>query len=371
MLDSSTPTGKLIAANTTGNIMTVLKFKATSEQINVTKIRLSLNNASSTVTDLSNVYIYDGSTLLGSGVLGIGSAVGKTANASSTFTLSTPLVIPANGEKVVTIKADIASISTTETVAVSGHQIAIDYYGSAVTTDNIATGMSSGAEIVNYSVTTAQTAAFIYKSVPTVSTVALSTNTLANGTMDLYKFKVAADAKGDIDLIKFTFTIATSNPTTGGPITVKDISLVDVTESAEATLNATTTNTQFYADGGGVIEIFTYVPAATWGTATTTRTVSAGSSRTFALRATLAGTGSGASVTTYLMGDSAAPTSLNSGMITYTLAEADAEDDFIWSDVSSASHDTTPVGATISDWTNGYLVSGLPSSNLTAQTLSK
>ncbi|MBU1102213.1 hypothetical protein KJ853_00970, partial [Patescibacteria group bacterium] len=110
---------------------------------------------------------------------------------------------------------------------------------------------------------------------------------------------------------------------------------------------------------------------AVWGTATTTRTVSAGSSRTFVLRATLGGTGSGASVTTYLMGDSAAPTSMSANMVTFDLAEADDQDDFIWSDISSASHDTTPVGATIRDWMNGYLVSGLPSSNLAAQTLSK
>ena len=372
VLDSSTPTGKLIAGNTTGNTMTVLKFKATAEQINVTKVMLALTNASSSANDLSKVYIYDGATLLASGTLGTGDAVGLTNNASTTFTLSPALVLAPNVDKIVTIKADIAPILTTNTVADAGHQIAIDYYGSTSTTYNMGTGQSSGASIANYSPTTAQTSAYIYKSVPTVSTVALDTNTLTNGTMDLYRFKVSADAKGDIDLVKFTFTIATTSQSVlGAHLSIKDITLVDITESAQVTLNATTTNTQFYADMGGVIDIYTYAAAATWGTATTTRTVSAGTSRTFALRGTIAGAGSGASVTTYLMGDAAAPTSMSAGMVTFDNAELDASDDFIWSDVSSASHDTTPVGSSITDWTNGYLVSGLPSSNLTAQTLSK
>jgi hypothetical protein len=352
--------------------MTVLKFKATSEQINVTKIRLSLNNAYSSGNDLSNVYIYDGSTLLGSGVLGTGDATGATANASTTYTLTTPLSIPANGEKIVTIKADIAPIYTTNTVADAGHSIAIDYYGSTSTSENVATGVSSGTQIANYSPTTAQTSSYIYKSVPTVSTVALSTNTVNNGTMDLYKFKVAADAKGDIDLLKFTFKIATSNPTTGGPITLKDITLVDVTDSAEATLNATTSGTYFYADASsGIVEEYLYASGATWGTATTTRTVSAGNSRTFALRATIGGTGSGASVTCQLEGDALVPAAMTNAMMTFDNVNADINDDFIWSDISSSSHDTTPVGSSVADWMNGYLVSGLASSNLTAQTLSK
>jgi len=372
-LDASTPTGKLLVGNSTGNIMTVLKFKATSEDIKVTKVRLVLNNASSSANDLSNVYLYDGSTLLGSGPLGVGDAAGATSNnASTTYTLTTPLVIPANGEKVVTIKADVASITTTNTVADAGHLITIDFYGSTSTSENEATGQSSGVSIANFSASTAQTAAYIYKSVPTVSKLALSTNTLANGTMDIYKFRVAADAKGDIDLVKFTFKIATSNPTTGGPITLKDLTVVDVTSSAEATLNATTSNTQFYADqNSGVVEEWLYAAAATWGTATTTRTVSAGTYRDFVLRATIGGTGAGASVTCQLEGDAAAPAAMNSGMLSYDNVESDTNDDFPWSDWSSASHDTTPVDSTVADWTNGYLVSGLPSSNLAAETLSK
>ena len=368
-LDSSSPTGKLIAANTTGNVMTVLKFYATAEQINVTKIRLSLNNASSTSNDLSQVYIYDGSTLLGQGTLGTGNATGKTANASSTFTLSPVLQLPANTNKLVTIKADIAPIYTTNTVATAAHQIAIDYYGSTDTSENVGTGASSGTSISNFSVTTAQTAAYIFRSVPTLSSVALASNTLANGTIDLFKVKVAADAKGDIDVIKFTFKIATSNPTTGGPLTLKDLTLVDTTTSGEATLNATTSGTYYYTDGGGIVEMYLFADGATWGNSTTSRTVSAGGDRTFTLRGTIGGTGAGASISTQVEGDVADPAALNAGMITLALAEADDNDDFIWSDWSSSTHTTS--NGTGGDWFNGYLVSGLPSSNMAAQTVSK
>jgi len=372
-LDSSTPTGKLIPSNSTGNIMTVLRFKATGEPINISKIRLGLTNASSTGVDMTSVSVYDGSTLLASGVFnGAGSPDGSGYNASSTFTLNPVLAIAANSEKVITVKADIASMEPYLPVATAGHSISINYQYNTSNSMNLGTGQSSGVGIAPYSPTTAQTAVMIYRSVPTVSTVALSTNTLSNGTMDLYKFKVTADAKGDIDLVKFTFKIATTNPTTGGPITIKDITLVDVTDTTEVTLNATTTNSSFYADlGSGILDVYTYAAGATWGTATTTRTVGAGQSRTFVLRATLGGTGSGASVTTDLEGDAAAVTSLNAIMSTFDVVEGDASDDFIWSGWSSASHTTTPVGSSVADWTNGYLVSGLPSSNLAAQTLSK
>lgn len=354
-LDASTPTGKLVAANTTGNIMTVLKFSATSEQINVSKIRLALLSASSTANDLSTVYIYDGSTLLGSGVLGTGNAAGASANASSTFTLSTPLQIPANSDKIVTIKADIAPIYTTNTVATAGHQIAIDYYGSASTSENLGNGASSGQEVANYSVNTAQSLAYIYRSVPTVSKKALASNVLAAGSsVPLYKFSVAADAKGDIDLYKFTFQFATSSAT------LASIVLYDVTDSNEIVVNNNNTAVPLAnTDYEFVLELND--------TATTPRTVSAGTTRTFELRGQVSGTiASGSSVSTQMQGD--ATYDLASG--TYMDAAGDLDgftnNDFIWSDWSKASHSVST-----DDWANGYLVSGLPSSNLASELVSK
>ncbi|MFH0873455.1 MAG: hypothetical protein V1846_01295, partial [Candidatus Komeilibacteria bacterium] len=373
VLDSSTPTGKLIAANTTGNVMTILKFYATSEQINVTKIRLVLTNASSTGNDMSQVYIYDGSTLLGQGVLGIGNVQGGSLqNASSTFTLTTPLQVPANTSKIVTIKADIAPIYTASTVATAGHRIAINYYGSTDSSENVGTGVSSGTQIAGYSPTTAQTAAMILKSVPTVAVVALPTTTLSNSTLAMYKFSVTADAKGDIDLYKFTFKVATSGPAETTPLAIDNITLVDVTSGAEVTLYASTTN--FYVSIGSFVETVLLASPGTPDLATTTRTVSAGTTRTFELRADFTGTIANSSVSVQLEGDSAKVVNANYDLWTRDKVELDAEDDFIWSDLSDVDHVsgiTTAVGAAVTDFTNGWLVSGLPSSNLASQTLSR
>ncbi len=375
-LDSSTPAGKLIAGGTTGNIMTVLKFKATAEAINVSKMRLFLRNASSTGIDLANVTVWDGATQLSSGAFGNypGGASGTGNTASTTFTLSPVLQIPANGEKLVTIKADIGAIATYDTTATAGHQISIDYLASADTSYNLGTGQSSGSAIASYSPNTAQTAAYIFKSVPTVATVALPTTTLTSGTVTLNKFKVTADAKGDIDVLKFTFKIATTSQTTGASLTLSNLTLVDVTSDAEVTLYASTT--AFVAAGGTLAEIFTLASPGTWGTsATTSRTVSAGTSRTFELRGDVANAGSGASISTQLEGDSAQVATTGGNMwaarsVTATNAvENDNNNDFIWSDKSDASHSATDF--TIADWTNGYLVSGLPSSNLAAQIVSR
>lgn len=366
VLDSSTPTGKLVAANTTGNVMTVLKFAATSEQINITKIRLSLTNASSTGNDLSQVYITADGVTLGQGVLGIGNVTGGTANASTTFTLSTPLQIPANGEKIVTIKADIAPITTSNTVATAGHMVAINYYGSTSSSENVGTGVSSGQQIAGYSPTTAQTAAYIYRSIPTITKYDVSTTKLTNSTMDLFKFRVAADAKGDVDLYKFTFRIATSVAAVG------QLTLVDVTGDVETTLIASTSNV-VYAGATGApwtastddIDMVLLASPGTWGSTATPRTVAAGSYKDFVLRGTITGATTAATVLTQMQGDAADPAAMNAGMLAAGTVEGDGNDDFIWSDFSKASHTTNTL-----DWTNGYLVSGLPSSNTASQTLS-
>ncbi|MBU2037064.1 hypothetical protein KJ866_02605, partial [Patescibacteria group bacterium] len=77
------------------------------------------------------------------------------------------------------------------------------------------------------------------------------------------------------------------------------------------------------------------------------------------------------SVVTQLEGDAADSAALNAGLITLTLAEGDTNDDFIWSDLSDVDHTNTEFGSTVTDYLNGYLVSGLSSSNTASQTVSK
>jgi len=391
VLDSSTPTARMIPANSTGVIMTQLRFKATSEPINVTKVTLALTNASSTTNDIIKIYIMDGSTELASGALGTGNANGLTsANATSTFTLNPVLQLGVNQEKVVTIKADIAAISTISSVAYPGHNLVIDYYGSTDTSKDAGTGQSSGSTL-NYSLSTNNSSnpCYIFRSTPTVALVALPNTTLSNGTFTIGKFSVtaaSAPAGGDVDLYKFDFKIATTSGSSG-QLGISNLTLVDVT-SAEVILYASTTG--YYADtwGSGVnpaakgsiatstVEVILLASPGTPDTSRpTARTISAGTPRTFELRATITGVSTGASVTTSLQGDAAIPTAFSAGSLGTLLGtstvQADVNNDFVWSDWSASSHSTGATGGATSDWTNGYLVGGLPSSQLAAQTASK
>lgn len=365
-LDASTPAAKLVAANTIGNTMTVLRMKATAEQITITKMRLSLTSGSSTANDLALVYVYDGSTLLNTGgsTLGTGNATGNTANASSTITFSTPLVIAANQEKQITIKADINPITPDSTIATSGHGIAVNFYGATDTSENAATG-ASGASIANYSVTTAAPLTRIHRSVPTLTVIDLPTTKLGDGTKVLSKFSVKADPKGDIDLYKFTFTIAT---TTAG-LAISNLTLVDTTDSSEVIVYASTTNFYKAAQGTeGIAEFVLLASPGTPGGTITPRTIAAGATRTFELRGTVAGSTTSSQISTVIMGDTARDLASGTYMDVAATVNGWTNNDFIWSDWSVASHSTGAAAA--ADWTNGQLVNGLPSSQTGSQILS-
>ncbi len=373
-LDSSTPSSRLVVANSTGSIMTVLRFVATAEAINVDKLELFLASASSTCNDLSMVYVYDGSTLLGSSPIGTANAAGG-AGTNTVFTLSTPLKLAVNEEKLVTIKADLAEIKTTDTVAVAGHLLAVDVNSRVDSAYNGGIGQSSGTRIAGFITTAADTTqvttgpAYIYKSVPTVARVDVSTTKLTNSTMDLFKFTVAADAKGDIDLYKFTFRIATSVASVGA------LEVWDVTPGYTETCLFATTSTTVYQSGTNLnglpwvsgttnLDMVLLTTPGTWGTASSSRTVSANTTKTFVLRGTVTGATTAASIVTQMQGDEAYNLPDATYMQAASTVDSWSNDDFIWSDKSASSH-----SATTADWTNGYMVSGLPSSNTSSQTL--
>src|SRR3990167_10068202 len=79
-VDASSPSYALVAARTTGQTMGTIKLRATNESITLNKLGLILTNSGETLSnaaggstnqgasDLVQVYIYDGSTLLGTAV---------------------------------------------------------------------------------------------------------------------------------------------------------------------------------------------------------------------------------------------------------------------------------------------------------------
>jgi len=268
-------------------------------------------------------------------------------------------VVPADDSDGVNLylKAKLAAIGTGYN-GLAAHQLG--YKIAAAASDVVAKGKQSGAGALEFAGATTPTGLthLVYKGYPKFEKMAVSTNKLSNGTMDLYKFKVTA-VNSDISLWKFTFDISTT------VAVVSNLYVYDVTDASnDLVLNATAgdADTKVWATVG-----------SDWtgsGITGTQVTVSKTTPRTFVLRGNVASAGTGASVSVRVAGDSvlikeAAGTATVPGMNTAVLIDGGTEDDFIWSDRNAGGHTVSTV-----DWTNGYLVSGLSSLSTSAETVS-
>lgn len=339
--DTSSPSYALAAAGSTGNVAGVFKFRANNEGVNLSKLGLKLTNtASSSASDLVQVTIWDGATQ-------VGTAVFTGTNTVATSSFATPVALPKDADKTLTVKVDLAAIGTSQP-GVQGHLIAVDLNGSDTTgtegtgtlsgnTINLATSGSSGS--------TAVAGVRMFKSLPTFALDTLSSSGIGDGK--LMRFKVTANAAGNIGLNQFKFTIASSTITG-----VTAVNLYGYTDSGYSTGISGFTSGQISssnvspASGGAV----TITPASVVN-------IPAGTTYYFELRGTVAGVQTGSSVSTTLLGDSSYA-SLASFMGT-SAAVVSASGNLVWSPNA-----TTTSLATHVDWTNGYGVVGLPSSGL-------
>lgn len=359
-IDSDSPVYKIVAAGTTGNVISKFKFEAKNESVNLNKIGLKLTNtASSSASSLVQVSIWDGTTQVGTAVF-IGS------NTVATTTFASPVVLPKDTPKVLTIKADLASIGTSQP-GTQGHLIAVDI-NSADTTGTEGTGSGSGATInlatAGSSASTAVAGVRVFKSFPTLAKVSVPTNTLNNGEQSLLRFKVTASTAGDVGIYKFTVRVATTTATVTG-INIRAFSdaftsAVSGLTSDGSMLASNLTGTAWNSSATD-LEVFAQTSAG----ATTTVQVPAGETRYFDLIGTVSGATPGASVQAQLQGDAAYP-SLSGFMGTGLQINNDSNNDFIWSPNATS----TSVYSSL-DWTNGFGVLGLPASNMSAEVLSK
>ena len=351
-LDSSDPTEKWYAANSTGVTLGVFRLTGTNENLALTNVSLVLSNtASSSSADITNLYLYDGSTLIASKVNPPFTGTGSTEAFVLPTSGSGSFVVSANSFKLLTVKADLANIATGQP-GVAGHLIAIAT--SSTATDNRSLGVQSGSAANVSGSASASTGLRYFRSVPTVTKSSLTSNVLSNGTKTLYKFTVKADSAYDAALYKFSFNVATTGDTTATSFSLKET-------NTGKTVN-TTTNTIT----GGIVEIL--VASAQYGA--NWITLSAGATNTYEFQALVASASAGESITTQLEGDAAFPANIPAStfMGAAALIDADTNDDFIWSDFSSDA--TTTHALTTADWMNGYKVPGLPTTNLDADVLS-
>ncbi len=266
---------------------------------------------------------------------------------------------------------------------------------------NYGTGVASGSTIPSATTATSDTASNgvrVMKAYPTLTKIDLSSSerTLVGGdAKTLYKFQVTAN-NGDVALYKMSFSVSSSTAA-GSNATTSKFGLYAFTDSGFSTAdsnfngannpgglvnagtcyNGQVSNTTFVANGAGNLGsgsalVMIYADKTGCNKATTTLIVPSGSSRWFKLVGsvgTLASSGTSENIQVQMEGDAAYPTAslmaqagaANSGV------NSDANKDFIWSPVST----TTSNLPSDLDWTNGYGLIGLPSSNMNSETLSK
>ncbi|MBI4119994.1 MAG: hypothetical protein HY454_00870 [Parcubacteria group bacterium] len=328
-----------ISYNVTAGVVNVpvasFVLSADNEAMQVRQIGFQFDGSSTAVGETFT--LWDGSTQVGESAF-------VSGNGTTQVTLGTNVIVPQDGTKTLTMKINIPSVGFGQLIQ-PGDTIVINYDGDN-SQNTQAVGVASGVLIQSSS--TADTAAGgvrVFRSLPQVEKLSLPSNNFSNSqAAPLYRFSVAADQAGDVSLAKLTFKVAAQ-----GGVTIENLSLagyldpsftIPVGEAAAATVS------------GETAEVYFNDP----------RTIIAGQRVYFELRGDISNVNREDAVDVIivsLQGDSTA------GPVG-TLAETDAglENDFIWSgnSISPATFDSP-------DWTNGYLIRGLPAEGIASETL--
>ncbi len=361
------PTYRVVPGGATGVTLAKLKVRATNEDMELRKMGFQLTGyAAGQFTQASlagnRVSIWHNNQKVGE-VLFTGQF------GTSTFT--TPVSLPKDQDVTLTLMADMAPIGPSQP-GIQGAHVRVDYAGAGGNhTSTEATGQASGQTITSSTTSnTATDGVRVFRSFPTVAKQPVPSTSIVAGTMDLYRFSVSADAAGNVKLNKVTVNIATSTGTASqGTTTVTNLRVYAYTDSGYTSPVSGFTNGQVASTIANPVNgdnnvVFSSV-----------LTIPAGSTYYFRVVGdvtTQAGSsGYSGSITTKLSGDAAFPTcgattATNKNMCTFSEADGDANDDFIW----SADFDGTTTTAS-DDWTNGYGLPGLPADGTDVTTLSK
>lgn len=366
-LDASSPSYSIAAGGSTGVTLGVLRFSGTNEDMRLDRVALQMSNssASSSPGNLTQVYLYDGATQVGTAVF--------AGTRFATSTISGTVVVPANSYKILTVKGDLAAISSSG-AGTEGALIQIDYdNGDSTGTRGI--GQSSGTTINRTSTSDSAVAGVrVFKSYPTITKLNPTTTTLvAQSGIELYRFSVTANSSGDVGLYQVTTNIATStDSTTVGSTTVANLKLYAFTDSGLSQGVSGFTS--------GLVSCLSGSSCAAGGVANgnnslvvnqssqTKLEVPQGQTYYFKVVGDVAQTGTASgtrtgSVTTKLSGDSDYP-SLAAAALMGTASGVASN--FVWSPNATTTSITNVV-----DWTNGYGVVGLPSGGTDSTTLTK
>jgi hypothetical protein len=349
-VDPSSPSYTVMAGGTTGVTVGVIKLRATNEALNLNKLALTLSTGSS--TDVVNTYLYQGSTLLGTATF-----TGSNTTATSTF--ATALSLVKDTDTLVTIKADLANIGTSQS-GTEGKLVKIDPLNAQ------GTGASSGATVNASSTAGSNVSGFrVFKSFPTLALDTLPSGSGADGR--LMHFKVTASSAGPVGIQQLTFNLATTVST------VSNVGLYAYTDSSYSQAISGQGNsgqigsniTLAFPAGNGTLNGANATSTPT----TNPIQIPAGTTYYFELRGSVTGGGTTGAVVTTLKGDVAYPSNNSPIDITkgysvatssaFTATGETAGANFIWSGNATSTSSTSDV-----DWSNGYGIPGLGSNGL-------
>lgn len=359
-LDTADDAGIILA----GREETLANFRwtATNEDMNVKDFDVLINTtsvatATTTVTgdDVPYIRLYDGSTLLSAGgsncVVNSISYSGcwpvPISGASSSVVLVRNLNwnIPTGANKTLTVKGLVDGIrfnaeGADHGASIFAHIQATGFKASGQTADDNTITAASGQQKV------------IYKTKPVLSKLSDSTLKLQGGTaIPVFKFRIAADASGDLEWRKIQFRVSMTGATMSAVTTsnvqidnVSDgnnnLSLATVYNGAEVASNTTVSIT---GGNSGYVTL----------QLTTPQRITAGNSKDYLLKLSFTDlvTSPGAIISTRLnRTESTLVNGLMYGSITGETATSGIPS-FIWSDFSSSSHATST-----NDWANGRYV---------------
>ena len=386
---ASKPASGIMVSGSTGNNFVNVEMTSMYEDVNLEDLKVYLKDGaygfSPAVSsdDVDQVCIYDGTDEL--------ACANMTADNYATFDFGTdPIVLTKYVTKTLSIKADLATISTTDNQpGTAGADIQLGFGGAnSMTFKGITSGQAiTGAayEIYNDSTSSYQV---MYKSKPII-TYSTSDNTLGaassltNGDVDIFAFKVSADSDGgDVLLYRGTIVVNTS---TGANGTVASIKVVDEDDNILKTAGSLV-DIDGYAGG---LYTFTFNnPDVSLNNTTEPIKIVSGDSKTFTVQATINGATTAEYIKVFLAGDTASSTTnfathyADSGTYTaraggWLVPTTDLSDatlgKFVWSDnwQNNSIGSVTSNATSSAQWYNSYLVDGFENVvSTTAYTLS-
>ena len=385
--DSAAPGAKLTLSGKTDVHINTLKFTTVDEPVKISQVTLTYSSSTASTTDFGKVTLWDGATKLGEAVW-----AGTAQFATSTLTGS--FIVPKDSSKSMDVKVDLASISTVATSS-AGRLLAIDYDGIG---SSSGVGQASGQTLGSGTAANTAGSSFkLMKSIPTFVKIAVPTTSIPQTDGILYRFSVTADAAGSVSLYRLTFSVSSSsvnatssnfrlygfsdssfsqNAYANNPLNLNNVDCVGLTTFDTGDTNCAAIDANPGSMASSTEVVFYFGPATNLASSSEAIIVPVGGTRYFELRGaiTLAGSGTGNSVSVNLLGDAAYPGrgpaadfTAGAGQGIFGTSEGvafqSANNNFIW-----APNTTTDSATTTKDWTNGFNVPGFPATGLSSNT---